>query len=320
MNESLEIEKSAFGGQSISHSGGKIIFIPFTIPGEKIKVSIVKNKSDYAIAEAVEILESSDDRINPECPNFGRCGGCDYLHMTYDREISEKVNITRESLIRIAKIPETMIPPISIIRRDRFHYRSHARIKHMRSATGFFGKDSHNVVQFPASGCLLLDRRINEAIKTTRFKLAETHIAVDSSCNIITPHNGDSIDITEETNGVIYRHSIDSFFQRNSVLRGEMINRVIEYTGDDHESTVLELGCGCGFFSIPLARKFRFLRGIDISDVSIIHAKHNAEANGVTNAVFEARDDATLSQDDSADIIIADPPRAGLSESTKNAI
>lgn len=320
MNETFDIEKSAFGGQSISHTGGKVVFIPFTIPGEKVKASFIKNRSDYAIAEPVEILDSSDDRINPECPNFGRCGGCDYLHMTYDREINEKISITKESLIRIAKIPEANIPLINIIKGDRFHYRSHARIKHMRNETGFFGKDSHDVVPFPYSGCLLLDKRIIEEIRATRFKLVETHIAVDSSGNIITPLDGTSIDITEETNGIIYRHSIDSFFQRNSMLRGEMINRVLDYTGDDHELSVLELGCGCGFFSIPLARIFRALRGIDISDDSITHAKHNADVNGVTNAVFEARDDATLSRNDSADIIVADPPRAGLSETTKTAI
>jgi len=320
MNMTLDIEKSAYGGQSISHCDGKIIFVPFTIPGEKIICETVKNKSDYAVARVIDILEPSSDRITPDCPNFSICGGCDYLHMSYDREITEKIEIISDTLIRSAKMGPEQIPQISVLKRDRFNYRTHARIKHSRGKTGFFGKDSHTVIPFPENGCLLLNHKINAALGSIRFRLDETHVALDSKDSIILSSDRNLSDVSENVNETIYNHSIGSFFQRNSLLREDMIARVVEYSGENRDAAILELGCGCGFFSIPLARVFKYLKGIDVSGESIEYAIRNAELNNITNISFSVRDDATLTQDDSADIIVADPPRAGLSAKTIDAI
>jgi tRNA/tmRNA/rRNA uracil-C5-methylase (TrmA/RlmC/RlmD family) len=76
----LKIEDVAFGGKGVGRDNGKAVFIPFTIDGEIVSAEIVREKKQFAKAELVDLKESSPHRVNPECPYFGRCGGCAYQH------------------------------------------------------------------------------------------------------------------------------------------------------------------------------------------------------------------------------------------------
>ncbi|HEY1406273.1 MAG TPA: methyltransferase domain-containing protein [Spirochaetota bacterium] len=320
MSDIITIDKSAYGGTCLSLVDGKILFTPFVIPGEQADVEIMQDKKDFAFARPRNIITSSPDRISPECPNFSRCGGCDYLHMNYERERDEKKNIIIDSLTRIGKLHIESIPVIKTLYDNRFHYRSHARIKSADGTTGFFGKDSHTIIPFPSNGCLLLNEEINSFIVTAKFNRAETPVAIDDQCTIIAPRDGRPLELTETVNGIRYHHSTKSFFQRNMLLRSKMIDRVMDYAGDDKNANILELGCGCGFFSLPLAGRFHSVRGIDIDGESIRFARKNASENGITNSEFIKLDDAFVSGKERAEIIVADPPRAGLSENTRRAI
>jgi 23S rRNA (uracil1939-C5)-methyltransferase len=316
----IKIEKSAFGGSFLSFSDGKAIFTPYVIPGERADVELVQKKKDFCTAKVRHITETSPDRIKPECPVFARCGGCDYLHMTYERELSEKKAIITDSLKRIAKITEN-VPEIDIISGQRFHYRSHASLKREGKMTGFFAKDSHDIVPFPVGGCLLLSDVLIEGILNLPGSDGEYKTAVDCAGKYHSAHPGKNIVIHEELNGIKYERNIHSFFQANMLLRNAMVERVLEYTAATGCETILELGCGSGFFTLQLAAHSEKITGIEISSEAIRSAEKNAEHNGIINTVFSCRSDDTIDPvKDRADILVADPPRAGLSDKTRHAI
>jgi 23S rRNA (uracil1939-C5)-methyltransferase len=317
----VTIHKSAFGGHSIAFVEKKAVFIPETIPGERVEIDEIVNKGDYATAKVTHIIEESPDRIASGCISSDRCGGCDYLHMNYSRELAEKREIIVDSLTRIGKFSESEIPEIETVHGERFHYRSHASVKHANFKKGFYGKDSHEVAPFPQTGCLLLDKHLFNMIMRCQSKAPELKAALDRSG---TPHVVDldiKRTIEEETNGVMYRRDIGSFFQANRFLRGTMVERVTAFASPQKTDTILELGCGCGFFTLHLAPLCGQIHALDIARDAIAYAIENAQRNSITNAQFSMRSDESIDRSrDKADIIVADPPRAGLSKRTRESI
>ncbi len=86
----LQIQDVAFGGKGVARDQGKAVFVPFTIEGELITAKIVREKKQFAEAELIELLEPSPHRAAPECPYFGRCGGCSYQHISYEHQLELK--------------------------------------------------------------------------------------------------------------------------------------------------------------------------------------------------------------------------------------
>jgi tRNA/tmRNA/rRNA uracil-C5-methylase (TrmA/RlmC/RlmD family) len=316
----VSFEKSAFGGTCLSFVDGKAVFTPFVIPGERAEVEIVTKKKDFSTAKVCHLIEASADRISPECPVFAKCGGCDYLHMSYARELSEKKEIIADSLRRIAKMRDG-IPGIDMISGERFHYRSHSSVKSRGGAAGFFAKDSHDIVPFPPGGCLLLSENLLEGIRNFSQAEGEIKAAVDREGKYHSAHPGKNSTVHEELNGIVYERNIHSFFQANMLLRKAMADRVVEYASSSGRGSALELGCGSGFFTLQLAAHCTEISGVEISAEAVHSAEKNAEANGIDNAVFSCRSDETIDPvKDRADIVVADPPRAGLSDATRKAV
>jgi len=89
----LKIQDVGFGGKGVAREQGTAVFVPYTIEGELVSAEIVREKKQFAEAELVEVKQSSPDRVAPQCPYFGRCGGCAYQHIDYN--ISLRLNGNR---------------------------------------------------------------------------------------------------------------------------------------------------------------------------------------------------------------------------------
>ena len=96
----VQIEKPIYGGAFLTHSEGKAVFVPLTVPGEQVRVRIIESKRGYATAEVEEIVAASPERIAPGCRHFGICGGCNYQHADYATQLAWKQAILRETLER----------------------------------------------------------------------------------------------------------------------------------------------------------------------------------------------------------------------------
>lgn len=292
----------------------KAVFIDKGIAGDTVEATIVETKKHYAYARISSIETPSPLRKESPCKVFADCGGCSYLCMDYQSEINIKKEILIDTLSRIGGIDKSALPRIDLLQGDRFRYRTHAGIKANGGEIGFFKRGCNELVPFPDSGCMLLSPALAIAKGETSFKAA-----VDSQ-GLYAAGDG-SAALVESEQGIVYKRSLDCFFQANGFLRGDMLARVEEYANISPQETFLDLGCGVGFFTLYLARGGAQGLGVDVNKTAIRFAKENAVINKIKNVQFKTANSSDVnpySQEYS--VIVADPPRAGLSKKTRRTI
>jgi 23S rRNA (uracil1939-C5)-methyltransferase len=319
----LKIEKPAYGGYGLGFHDGKACFVQYAIPGDEAIVEIYQEKKDYCFGRIVELSKKTESRIEPECSNFGICGGCDYLNVDYNTELRLKKEILIETLKRTGhfnKNDENELPEISVISADRFHYRSHASVKSSISAIGFYEKDSYRIAAFPESGCMLLADELLQKLSELPKINGEIKIAFSSESGFLSSLKKNS-SIMEHEHGIIYERDILLFFQTNKFLRSKMLETVALYAELDRSKSFVDIGCGVGFFTLYLANSAKKAFGIDINKDSIKWAKRNAKLNGIGNAFFRALPASEIrSLNERFEAAIADPPRAGLPVKARQAL
>lgn len=149
------IDNVAFGGEGVARVDGLAVFIPFTLPGEKVEIKIEKKKKNFAKASLQKLVEKSPERVTPLCPYFGTCGGCDLQHAAYPLQLKIKKKFIEDSLIRIGHIHFNVpsVQPSS----ESFAYRRHITLKikkdHNKWSLGFSALDGSHL---PVRLCFLL--------------------------------------------------------------------------------------------------------------------------------------------------------------------
>lgn len=316
----VEFEKAVFGGLFLGRHEGKAILVPHAVPGESAMVRILSEKKDYCTGTIDSIPAESPVRIRSACPHYTVCGGCSYLHVPYEEELTFKKGILMDSLARIAGLEGDRAPEPDVIRADRFHYRSHASFKVKDGITGFFRRGTNDIVPVTGTGCLLLDGRINSWVSAHGPLTEDFRIAIDSSDSVVSSLDDTQL-VTEREAGFMFARGINQFFQANRLLRGALLERVVMLAGGDTTATFLDIGCGVGFFTLPLARMAKKGYGIDINAESIRHARANAADNGITNIDFQALRSSRLHPGRiHPGTIVMDPPRAGIDRHTRKTI
>jgi 23S rRNA (uracil1939-C5)-methyltransferase len=100
----IKIEKLIYGGEGLAHHNGATVFVPFVLPGERVRAAPVEEKKKFIRARVEELLEPSPVRVAPRCPHYTICGGCDYQHIPYEAQLTCKTEILRETLRRLGRI------------------------------------------------------------------------------------------------------------------------------------------------------------------------------------------------------------------------
>ena len=145
----VDIEKIVYGGMGMGHSDGKVVFVPFTAPGDRVAAAILKEKKNYLEGRLQTIERPSARRVQPFCRVFGCCGGCQLQHLGYADQISAKEENLRDSLHRLLQKSHFEILPTIPAPQDR-GYRIRAQLKTAfgrdRTILGFYGFKSHRAV------------------------------------------------------------------------------------------------------------------------------------------------------------------------------
>src|SRR5437870_13874611 len=100
----LKIEDVAFGGKGVAREQGKAVFVPYTLEGELVSAEIVRENKQFAEAGLVEVKQSSPDRVEPQCPYFGRCGACVHQPSSYQHQLAIKWRQMHDAHQRIGKL------------------------------------------------------------------------------------------------------------------------------------------------------------------------------------------------------------------------
>ena len=383
----IEIEKLIYGGDGLARmpadeqGRGKTVFVPFVLPGEQVEVSIIESRPGFARAQLEKVVTSSPDRVGPDCPYFGGCGGCHYQHMSYEVQLRQKAGILHETLRRTAKLElqqEIQLhpsPPWNYRNRTRMH------VRHTPEFTlGFNRHNSHDVLAVEA--CPISSPLINQAIAAVwplgrggavpemlhglQFfanhddtqLLVEAYVwpgdnpaelqplaaalrsALPAVVGVVvfpassiedesqeralrTFHHPEiasaigSGSLTYHAAGHQYRVSGGSFFQTNRHLVDTLAQVA---TADRGGQLALDLYAGVGLFTLPLARTFDQVLAVESSQDSLADLRFNVSANveciHATTERFLIERGPKLAPD----LVLVDPPRAGLGGKTAVAL
>ncbi|MFW5985402.1 MAG: 23S rRNA (uracil(1939)-C(5))-methyltransferase RlmD [Halanaerobiaceae bacterium] len=147
----LVLDDLAYGGDCVGHlESGLAVFVPGTIPGEKVRARITKVKNSYARARCLEILEPVAARIEPHCPEYGSCGGCQLQHMEYEAQLRAKRKFVEDALARIGNLSKVEVCPV--VGSDfPWYYRNKAQFPLGKDEdgqiyTGFYARGTHDLV------------------------------------------------------------------------------------------------------------------------------------------------------------------------------
>jgi tRNA/tmRNA/rRNA uracil-C5-methylase (TrmA/RlmC/RlmD family) len=291
----LKIDDIAFGGKGVARDAGKAVFVPFTIDGERITARIVREKKQFAEAELVEVLEPSLERAQPQCPYFGRCGGCSYQHITYEHQLALKARQVEQAMRRIAKMP---VPPMRPIVPSPlpYGYRNRITVHAQDDVVGFYRRDVHELMDI--AQCPISMPEVNKALADLRAT---------------RPHDG-HYSLRAHSGPRVFAQTNDAV----AIAVAEHIAAI--FTGE--EKFLIDAFCGAGFFTKRLADKFERVIGIDWDRFAIDAARKEARPNETYIAgdvTVELRQ--LLSSSDSAPLaLIVDPPATGLSAELRRTI
>lgn len=320
------IEKIVPGGYGLAFAENLTVFVSLAAVGERLRVRIREKKGKAAFAEILEVLNPSPDRQTPPCPYFGACGGCDFQQMNYRAQLRAKVAIIRDSLERIGKIKYEK--EIAIIGSpDDLNYRVRAQwhLDARRKKIGYFRRHSHEIID--VENCPILAPSLKEKLGEVRGNIDWTNFSSDK-VEIETATNGADVsvysseifeptdEIVFESYGEKYRFDARSFFQGNIFLIEELIRQAVENAAGE---TALDLFCGVGLFSLPLARQFQKVYGVEANRRAIEYARKNAENAQLSNAEFYAQSVGDWLADNASvkpDFVLLDPSRAGAEKET----
>lgn len=337
----IEIEKLVYGGDGLARVDGRTVLAPFTLPGEKLTADVVREKGRLVRARPSAFIEQSPERVEPKCPVFGKCGGCNYQHIAYERQLNYKVAILRESLVRIGKIEWD--GEIECIASEPWGYRNRTQFRVSkngpRASVGFLEAGSHTLV--PTDSCPINSPKLNQVqaalermagerrfpnfLREIEFFTNESEVQL----NVVSSERPLAKDFfewaAEHIEGLLPGAHIDypckddvfrvgsrSFFQVNRFLTDRLAAAAVE--GASGESA-LDLYCGVGLVTLPLARQFENVAGVDSSAAAMRSLQFNAErADLNVRAVHLNVDQFLAGFKDQVDLIVADPPRVGLGE------
>jgi 23S rRNA (uracil1939-C5)-methyltransferase len=228
----VRVERILPGGVGLAHAEGQTVFVSLSAPGDLARVRVDSVRGRLAFASVAEVLEPSPARVEPPCPYFGRCGGCDFQQLSYEAQLAAKAEIIRDCLRRVARVEppgEITVEPSPEI----WRYRSRARWQHdaRRRLLGYYERGSHRVcdvadcpVAAPPVGGRL--SRLRELLAEGRLPQAAEFEAVagDEGVGLDPPvEPGDDGEQVRRIGGETYRFDAGCFFQINHALLEPLI-------------------------------------------------------------------------------------------------
>jgi 23S rRNA (uracil1939-C5)-methyltransferase len=283
----LEIQDVAFGGAGVARHEGKVYFVPFTAPGERVRAMVRKAKKSFVEADLVEVVQPAHARVTAPCPYFGKCGGCAYQHLPYERQLEFKQRQVAQTLRRVGRLQEVPMEPI-VASPKQYGFRNRIRVHVEGGVAGFYAHKSHRLV--PIAQCVIAEPGVNESLKKLRQRALP-----DGDYSVVSADRG------------------QFFEQTNDGVAGELVKLVEGWLAPGHD-VLVDAYCGAGFFAHRLAGRFSKVVGIEENEHAVAYARRVAGANEryLAGEVAAFLGDVHATDDRSKTTLILDPPAAGL--------
>jgi len=349
--ETVTLDKFSYGGECFGRlADGRAVFVPFSLPGERVEVRLVEEKKGYARAELVQVLQASPQRITARCPHYQACGGCHYQHLAYPQQLAAKTEILVDQLTRIGKIAN---PPVRepVPSPAPWNYRNTVQF-HLtpEGKLGFQGQRSHRVV--PIQECHLPEPLINQLWPTLDLEpipnlerlvlragageeallVLESsdpepiELLVDLPISVLYSGPGGSMVLAGEDTLILevkgrpFQVSAGSFFQVNTPMAGAMVDHLLENLDLPPGATLVDAYCGVGLFSAFLAPRVGRLLAIESAPSACDDFVTNLDEFDHVELYQASVEEALPALDIQPQTILVDPPRAGLDRRALDAI
>jgi 23S rRNA (uracil1939-C5)-methyltransferase len=343
MEYDISLTTLTYGGDAMGRlEDGRAVFVPFGLPGERVRVRVMEEKRGFARAELVDVLEASPERIAPRCIHFGVCGGCHYQNLPYEEQLQAKTEILRDQLARIGRIEN---PPVRdmVASPSPWNYRNHVQF-HL-TEEGKLGYMTAGIPRvFAISECHLPEGSINSfwpqlefepGIEIERISLRSgmddelmlvlesdapepPELEIEAGISATHVFDGNTVVIAGNDHVMIrvldhdFKVSAASFFQVNTAMAGKMVQYILSNVLGSPSLTLLDVYCGVGLFSAFLAPKCERVIGIESSPSACEDFAFNLDEFENVELYEGLAEDVIPHLDVQPDVVLVDPPRAGL--------
>lgn len=317
----VTVEKIVPRGLGLAFVDGATVFVPLSAAGDRLSVRVEQVKGGSVFAEIDSVIEPSTDRGTPPCKYFGVCGGCDFQQLPYEKQLGAKIEIVKDSLHRIGKLAVDEIPIIPSPKPLGYRTRAMWHADTVGKKIGYYKRSSHDVVD--VDHCPILDPALDETLQRFRSDMEDTPywsdkavieaaVGTDGGVSIYSADLPEAVTETAvEAAGNRYKFDARTFFQGNLSVIEQLIEAAVAGAAGEH---ALDLYCGAGLFSLPLARSFAKVTGVESNERAIGFARKNAENAGLGNLKFFSDGVGRFLHDrevGGTDFVLLDPPRAG---------
>ncbi|TVL60113.1 RNA methyltransferase [Brachyspira hyodysenteriae] len=340
----VKIIDTAYGGYGIAKDeNGKVIFIPHSVEGDILDITITKESKKFSYASINKIIESSQFRINPKCKYAGICGGCLFNHIEYNKQLDTKKNVVLNAIRNI-----DFNNDIKMIYGENINYRLRVNMIADNGKIGFYRFKSNDFVNIDE--CIILKESLFEKIKNfasennitgsiyaieNNNNEALAFIELNKKINIkcfekyfkgITIKNNKNIK-SYGSDTILYKTKYGNipighktFFQSNLYLLDDFQYNVIKYLSDN-DSSIVELYAGSGFFTSALENKiksfnnhYKFIASEINKDSVLIANKYDLKIKNEDALIILKNIDYDI------DALILDPPREGMNKNVVEEI
>lgn len=343
----LEISDLSHDGRGVGRLDGQVYFVEGALPGEIVGIKNIVQKKRFSEAEVSTVLQVSPERIDPPCPWYPECGGCDLQHYSYEAGLRWKKKRVERLLQKAGcAVRDTWITGM----KNPWQYRNHMQLQVRDQTIGFFRRGSHAIV--PVESCMIQSETANRVLAAIRkytlpvrvrriFVRTEGNQAMIGfegpvpagdlsklfSAGVISvwqkQKNWVHVDGEPSFQMKLKAHNFsvrpDTFFQINTDMAEKIFSAAVRMMGCNPDESYLDLYCGIGPLGMIAAQQARHITGVEISMESVAMAEETARREKIENIRFlcapsEAAAENVLRSERLAGVFV-DPPRAGLDRS-----
>lgn len=324
----LTIERLTNLGDGVGRVDGWVVFVPGALPGERVTARVWHNAANFSRADLVRVNLPSPHRVEPRCPLFGSCGGCQYQNLAYPEQLRWKQEQLREALSRIGGV-EAEVDPCHPSPRE-WGYRTKLT-PHFHPPRGgdrdfpigfLHAHNARRLVDVPA--CPIATEAVNAALREARrevrarageFRRGATLLLRETKEGVATDPRAS---VTETVGDLALRFVAGDFFQNNPFILPAFVAHAVGLAKASGARHLVDAYCGSGLFALSAARHFESVHGVEVSEDAVRKAAENAAANRILNCRFVAGAAEAifgrLPVKGPETAVIIDPPRKGCDE------
>jgi tRNA/tmRNA/rRNA uracil-C5-methylase (TrmA/RlmC/RlmD family) len=285
----LEVGAVGAGGICVARAeDGRVVFVRGALPGETVRVSVTSSGAKFLRAEVVEVLTPSADRVDPPCPYFGSCGGCDWQHASPALQLTLKTSLVREQMKRVGRFDwDGAVEPVEPV----WGWRTRSQ---WAGGIGFHGYRSHDIV--PVSHCLI-------------SAAPEPPGPADGVVEVMAlgDHHGARVPVL----GRRFEVAAGGFWQVHVAAPALLVTAVLDALRPQPGESCLDLYAGVGLFAAFLGEAVGptgSVLAVEASSRACADAARNTDDQAWVRVRTAAVSPSVLKP---VDLIVLDPPRAG---------